>query len=170
MHRRAISPGFTLIELMIVVAILAILLAIAGPDFRNIIIATRIKNASFDVFSTLTQARSEAITRNTTVTVTQATGGWVNGWTITCTDATLCIDPLTLAPPLTIRRQDAYAGITITNAAASISYNGMGRANAAASFTIDAAGASNRDKRCVTLDASGRPVTKPVVTTGFTCP
>lgn len=164
------SQGFTIIELMTVVAIVVVLIAIAGPDFRNIIIATRVKSASFDVFSSLTQARSEAITRNTTVTVTPAGGGWVNGWTITCADATVCVDPVTLAPPLVIRRQDAYQGITIANTAASISYSGMGRANVAASFTIDAPGASDRNKRCVTLDLSGRPVTKPAITTGFTCP
>lgn len=154
------SRGFTIIELMIVVAIVVILIAIAGPDFRGMIAATRVKNASFDVFSSLTHARSEAITRNLTVTVTPAGGGWVNGWTITCADATTCKDPVTNAPPLTIRRQDSFQGITITNAAASISFNGMGRANAAASFSIDAPGASDRNKRCVTLDASGRPVTK----------
>ena len=65
--------GFTLIELMVVVAIVVILIAIAGPDFRNMIAATRVKNASFDVFSSLTHARSEAVTRNTTVRTCRGT-------------------------------------------------------------------------------------------------
>ena len=164
------SRGFTIIELMMVVVILVILISIAGPDFRNIIIATRIKNVSFDVFSTLTQARSEAITRNTTVTITPDSGGWAKGWTISCTDATVCKNPATNTPPLTIRQQNAYDGVTVTNSATSVSFNGMGRANAAVSFAISAPNASDRNKRCVTLDASGRPVTKPVVTSGFTCP
>ena len=168
--RRRSLRGFTIIELMIVVAILVILISIAGPDFRNIIVATRVKNASFDVFSSLTQARSEAITRNTTVTITPAGGIWANGWTISCADATVCKDPITNAPPLVIRRHDAYDGVTMTNAATTITFNGMGRSSAAVSFSIAASGASDRNKRCVTLDPSGRPLTKPVVLTGFTCP
>jgi len=162
--------GFTIIELMIVVVLLVVLLSLAGPDFRSIIIATRIKNTSFDVFSSLTQARSEAITRNTTVTMAAAGGAWANGWTISCTDTDVCKDPVTSAPPLVMRNQDAYDGVTLSGSATSVSYSGSGRANATAWFSITAPNASDRDKRCVTLDASGRPVTKPVVTSGFSCP
>lgn len=153
------SGGFTVIELIIVVAILAILISIAGPDLRNLIVATRIKNASFDVFSTLTHARSEAVTRNTTVTITPS-GTWVSGWTISCNDATVCKDPVTNAPPLVIRTHGAYSGITISGGPANLSFNGMGRANTDAAFTIDAPGASAKNKRCVTISSSGRPSTK----------
>jgi type IV fimbrial biogenesis protein FimT len=146
---------------MIATAILVVLIAIAGPDFRNTIIATRVKNASFDVFSSLTHARSEAITRNTTVRICKGTT-WASGWTVTF--AADC-DPGSITPENTIRKQDAYEGITITNAAASVCFNGMGRLStvspcAATSFSIDAPGASEKNKRCVIIDASGRPTTK----------
>ena len=164
--------GFTIIELMIVVVLLVVLLSLAGPDFRSIIIATRIKNTSFDVFASLTQARSEAVTRNTTVTMAAAGGGWANGWTISCTDADVCKDPANTppAPPLVMRNQNAYDGVTVSGSATSVIYSGSGRANATAWFSITAPNASDRDKRCVRLDASGRPFTKPVVTSGFSCP
>lgn len=150
--------GFTIIELMIVVVILVILIAIAAPDFRNLIVATRIKNASFDVFSALIHARSEAVTRNTTVTVTPAAGGWADGWTMTESGGTV------------IRQQGAYSNIAITldNAdtfvpSGTISFNGMGRltvTGAIPAFSLTATGALDKSKRCIIIDASGRPVTK----------
>lgn len=151
--------GFTVIELIMVVAILVVLISIAGPDLRNLIVGTRIKNASFDLFSTLTQARSEAVTRNTTVTVAPS-GTWSGGWTISCNDATVCKDPVTSAPPLVIRTQAGHSGVVISGGPATIAFNGMGRTNTAASFTIDAPGAAATSKRCVTISTSGRPATK----------
>lgn len=155
--------GFTLIELMVVVAIVAILLGLGVPGFRELITATRVKNASFDVFSSLTHARSEAVTRNTTVRICMGTN-WASGWTVTF--APDC-DPSNITSTNTIKTQGAYQGITITNPipVTSICFNGMGRLNtvppcAAASFSIEAPGALDQNKRCVTLDPSGRPVTK----------
>jgi len=168
--RRAHAPaagtaqGFTIIELMIVVAIVVILIAIAGPDFRSMIAASRVKDASFDVFSSLVHARSEAVTRNATVRICRGTN-WASGWTITF--AADC-DPGNITPANTIRKQDAVQGITIASVPSgvtSICFNGTGRLNAtapcaAASFGIDAPGVIDRNKRCVTIDPSGRPVTK----------
>lgn len=144
---------------MIVVALVVILIGIAAPDFRSMIAAQRVKNASFEVFSSLIQARSEAITRNATVRVCPG-GNWASGWTLTF--AADC-DNITAAN--TIKKQDPYQGITITNAATSICFEGTGRLNtgapcAAASFSIDAPGVIDRNKRCVIIDASGRPRTK----------
>lgn len=143
--------GFTVIELMVVVAILVILLSIAGPDFRSMIAATRIKTASFDVFSSIVQARSEAITRNTTVTMAPAGGNWANGWTVTESGGTV------------VRRQDPYPSITIevVTGPNTVTFNGMGRLNgAASSFSLTATGASAASSRCISIDLSGRPVTK----------
>jgi type IV fimbrial biogenesis protein FimT len=139
-----------------VVAILVILIAIAGPDFRNMIVATRIKNASFDVFSALVHARSEAVTRNSTVLVCRGTN-WTSGWTVTS-----AADCSSITTANTISTHGVFQGFTITDAptSASISFNGMGRASPSVSFSIDAPGAIERNKRCIIIDASGRPVTK----------
>lgn len=155
---RSGASGFTVIELLIVVAILVILIGIAGPDFRKIIVATRVKNASFEVFSSLTHARNEAVTRNTTVRVCRATN-WASGWTITF--AADC-NSSSITTANTIRKQDGYQGVTITESptSASVSFNGTGRANAQVSFSIDAPNINAKDKRCVVIDASGRPRTK----------
>lgn len=149
---RAHARGFTLIELLVVVTVLAILLTVGIPSFRDTIISNRIKNASFDVYSSLIQARSEAVTRNNTVTVTPTDASdWAKGWTVTeNTGGTV------------VRRQDAAEGITITSSLASLTFNGMGRltVTTVGQFTVTAASATDAQKRCVIIDPSGRPATK----------
>ena len=56
--------GFTITETMVTVAVLVILIGLATPSFREIIVAQGVKTASFDVFAGLILARSEAVTRN----------------------------------------------------------------------------------------------------------
>ena len=72
MRRKVISfgtrshsgKGFTLIELLVVVTIAAIFAALAAPAFGSFIAGQRVKTASYDVWSILTLARSEALKRN----------------------------------------------------------------------------------------------------------
>jgi type IV fimbrial biogenesis protein FimT len=61
--------GFTLIELMVTVAVLAILVMLAAPSFRNAIMNVRMSAQVNDLMSDLALARSEAIKRNLTVIV-----------------------------------------------------------------------------------------------------
>jgi type IV fimbrial biogenesis protein FimT len=76
--------GFTIIELMTTLVILGILIMVAIPSFNDLVVGTRIKGAASDIYAALTFARSEAIKRNTNVTVGPLTlgGQWVNGWQV----------------------------------------------------------------------------------------
>lgn len=87
--RRAFGgSGFTLLELMITVAIAAILAAIAIPSFRTFILNSRRAEISNDLLVTLQHARSEAIRRGQTVSVCASADGsscvgtssWQIGW------------------------------------------------------------------------------------------
>lgn len=74
--------GFTLIELMIGVAVLAILLSVAVPSFQNLIERRRVTAAAESILSALQLARSEAIKQNSTVEVnfdTEDSGAWCYG-------------------------------------------------------------------------------------------
>ncbi|AVP57324.1 general secretion pathway protein GspH [Pulveribacter suum] len=58
-----LTGGFTIVELMVVVAILAILAALAAPSFAPIVERWRVRQAVEGLQSTLYYARSEAIKR-----------------------------------------------------------------------------------------------------------
>ncbi len=141
--------GFTIIELMGVIGIMAILVTIAAPNFIQLLKNQRVKTASFDIFSSLVVARSEALTRNTSVTITPVSSNWANGWQV-------------VAGGNVVRSQDPTPGVTITGPA-SITYTGTGRLSAALASGIElkAIGSSaGVTSRCITVDLSGRPLTK----------
>lgn len=149
MSRHAVR-GFTIVELMMTVAILAILTMLAVPGLRGMLQQQRVKTASFDIYAGLILARSEAIKRNATVILTPAGGNWAGGWTTTLTSD--------LNTP--IARQDPFSGVTIAGPG-TVTFNGMGRlSGAATSFSVSSTGIDASKYRCVTLDLSGRPVTK----------
>lgn len=72
-HNRNTSQahGFTIIELMVVVSILAILVALALPSFTPLIERWRVQQAVKGLESTLYFARAEAIKRGGSVTVSK---------------------------------------------------------------------------------------------------
>lgn len=63
------QSGFTLIELMITVAIVAILAALVAPALQEFAIKNRLKNIGFEFTSSVLKARNTAINGNTCVTL-----------------------------------------------------------------------------------------------------
>ena len=87
--RPGVARGVTLIELMVVVAIAAVLLGLAVPNLRDFFITNRLASASNDLTATLSTARSEAIKRGTNVAMISTSaisGDWGGGWRM-CGDA-----------------------------------------------------------------------------------
>jgi type IV fimbrial biogenesis protein FimT len=58
------KTGFTMIELMIVIAVLVVLLTIAAPTFRSFMAQSRLNGAAREVASDLMAARMQAIKEN----------------------------------------------------------------------------------------------------------
>ena len=143
------QSGFTLIELLVVVTISAILLGIAIPSFRDFVATQRVKNAAFEFAASMLLARSEAIKRNTAVTVTQGAGGWGSGWTVAAGGTTLAT-------------KDSTHNVTITPApdpaATSLAFQGTGRIASEIRFQFGTANTTS--VRCITVSASGVTSTK----------
>ena len=74
------ARGFTLVEVIMAITILAILLVIAVPSMTALVRDQRVKAATFDVFSAFAFARSEAIKRNANVVITPNAIDWGSGW------------------------------------------------------------------------------------------
>ena len=76
--------GFTAIELMVTLAIAAILMAIGMPSFSGIIKNQQIQTTTSDFLVAVNLTRSEAIRRGTRVDLIPAEGGadWGKGWVI----------------------------------------------------------------------------------------
>lgn len=71
--------GFTLIELMIGIVILAIVLALGVPSYQTWIQNTRLRNAAESILNGLQLARAEAVARNTNVQFELGAG---SSWTV----------------------------------------------------------------------------------------
>lgn len=76
------SLGFTLIELMVTIAIAAILLGVAIPNFSSVIISNRLTANTNEFITSLNLARSEAIKRGQHVVVRKTGTNWEDGWQV----------------------------------------------------------------------------------------
>jgi type IV fimbrial biogenesis protein FimT len=141
------ATGFTVIELVMSVAVLAIITAFAIPSLTNLTLDTGLKTAAIDVYNTMIYARSEAIKRNATVDVIPTGGNWKNGWTVQI-GATV----LKTVGPSTTRMDDITAPGTI-------SYSGSGRLTTIGTVTyvINVSANPNVTPRRVIVDMGGRP-------------
>lgn len=66
------QSGFTLVEMIVVIAIVAVIAGLALPSYRSLIASNKVTAASEELYSAMLFAKSEAIKRNQTVIVCQA--------------------------------------------------------------------------------------------------
>ena len=71
--------GFTLLEIMVVIAIMTVMMSFAGFNYVKMAPKRRLEGAAFDLMTTLRRARMMAATGNTTATVT-ISGNTITVW------------------------------------------------------------------------------------------
>ena len=138
--------------MIIVVAILAVMSAVAGPSMLNMLKTSRVRAAASDFYSALLKARSESIKRRVTVTIAPlSSSDWTTGWTVKYGSTTL-ISHEALASDVSVQVNVPSATI------ASITYGSNGRVSSTAPTMIFyVASDSTVQARCVSADPAGLP-------------
>ncbi|TBW06585.1 prepilin-type N-terminal cleavage/methylation domain-containing protein [Azotobacter chroococcum subsp. isscasi] len=87
--------GFTLIELMVALAVLAVLLGVAVPSFSDASLSSKLRSQANALVASVALGRSEAIKRNAVVTLCASsdgatcTGAWHQGWIVRAADGSV---------------------------------------------------------------------------------
>jgi type IV fimbrial biogenesis protein FimT len=148
LRRRDAARGFTLVEMMTVVSILAVMLGILAPSFSGFLASQQAKSLTYDLTADLMLARNEALKRNVSVSITRAGAGWEQGWTVA-----------TVATAQQLSRRNAAAqAVSVSGTPApltAITFDPNGRVSSPlGSVRMTIGGGTN--VRCVELDPSGR--------------
>lgn len=145
------NSGFTLVELVVTIAIIGILASIAIPSFSSSVATTRARSVATDLYMSLLKARSEAVKRNTAVIVSPAESGWNKGWTVYPANASTRV----------LENHAISADVTISGPG-TVRYNSAGRvvASDSVSFNISATMGDATAERCVAISLSGLPTIK----------
>lgn len=167
--------GFTLIELMVTVAIIAILAMLAAPSFNEAILSNKLASFANNFVASATLARGEAVKRNATVKMCSSSsgaacatsGGWQQGW-IVFND--LDDDGTLDSNETLIQRQQALAAdYSFTGNANSIAFQSVGVGTTAATLKLcRATPTAGNQERDIKVSATGR-VSVAKTTTGV-CP
>jgi type IV fimbrial biogenesis protein FimT len=149
------SSGFTIIELLMVVVILAIMAALAAPSMSRLVATQRLKSVATDLHLALVKARAEAIKRNASVTVSPTDGSWTAGWSMA----------ETTTPDLRLDVRGPSSSVSISTTATQVIYRETGRTTPAAGVSFVITSTRTDAARCLSIDPSGRPYLKE----GSTC-
>lgn len=137
------APGFTLLELLVALALFATLATVAIPNFSRIIQENRVVTTTNDYKIALSFARSEAVRRNQAVSLLPVAAGWSAGWEVSANN--------------TVLRSWAQEvdDIAITDAPESFTFNSQGRLVTAAFASQSVSVTLNGISRCVRIEPSG---------------
>jgi type IV fimbrial biogenesis protein FimT len=176
--------GFTLVELIVTIAIAAILAMVAAPSLQDFVIRNRTSAASNEFIGSVLRARTEAVSRNSCVTMCVSTNtsalspscaattetAWGNGWVVfrnPACDASVTSPPQ--ADDLLLVTRTLNTDYNLTGAGGLIFFSAMGqpRPTDAGAFQVRYQTSTRSSNRTICLSPLGRTLT---MAYGATCP
>lgn len=155
------ATGFTLLELMVAVAILAIGTAIAAPSYSAMLRSNRTKSVASELLAALSLARSEAARRGQPVSICKSSDGsncagsntqWDSGWIVFVNEDNDKPAVRDSGELILLARQNLPGGVTVrpnNNLTNYLTYSRTGLANQMGTFAICSDSAENKAQAIV---------------------
>ncbi|WP_417788109.1 GspH/FimT family pseudopilin [Stutzerimonas xanthomarina] len=147
--------GFTLIELMVTIAVLAIMIAIAVPSFTSLIHNNRTTSLHHEILGAIQLARSEAVKRRKDVVICRTENqnacadgtNWAVGWLVMEVGGDV------------VKVWDPVTRMALTGPNAGVVFHGSGMAEAAANFTATTPSCTSGTKYTIGVSLTGSATT-----------
>lgn len=145
------TRGFTIIELMVTIAVLAIVVSIAAPSFSNILRENRTVAMTNELQGAIQLARSEAVKRRSNVVICRRnTAGdacdnsadWAAGWLI-------------LSGTTVIKVWDAVTGLVVAGPNTGLTFKSNGMVTAVTNFSVNTPSCTGPQKRTLSVTLIG---------------
>lgn len=159
--------GFTLVELMITLAIAAILLTQAVPSFNSMVRSNRAATQANMLSGALNLARSESVKRGVRMTVCSRTNpatspetcagatNWAGGWLV-FVDTAGVAGNFDGADQLIHVHESLSGSTTLTSAVNNMQYQSTGEVSQSTTFTLTPSGCQGSQKRSIDISTTGR--------------
>lgn len=164
------SKGFTLIELMLTLAVVAILLTMAVPSYRTFVQGNRVASQANTLLTALAYTRSEAVKRAAVISICRSSnqsscgGSWADGWIVfSDVDQDGALDAGT--DTLLQAGDGLSGGSTLTAGSGFVRYAASGAAMDTTQFTLTPADCHGEMQRSIQVTGSGQATIQTV-----TCP
>jgi type IV fimbrial biogenesis protein FimT len=166
------SAGFTMIELMMTIAIATVVMTLAIPSFRYITNANRIASEINGLLGDMQFARAEAIKEGQGVTVCVSADGatcaanntdWENGWIVVSSITSVGV----LRVQSRFSSSDTFQSLTLSTVTFNREGYAAGIANGGSLITLHDSTSTSAWTRCLSLSFTGQMTTEMV--NGTTC-
>lgn len=144
--KRQIIAGFTMVEMIAAVAIICVLFGLGVPSFAKLLHGHKVKMISYELLTSMNFARSEAIKRNTDVSVEPVSLAWYQGWQVKTAAGDI------------LKKQDMFAHEISLVGASEVIFKNNGRIESDENILLEVSYLDDLQatKRCMQISTSGR--------------